>query len=393
MPEPSSYLDRERDNPFFGGFQASNIVEATIVKVHADEANNVTFTVDVVTIKNELKSRVPLLFPYANQSGGAGIFSIPNVGDKCIVALGAGNIAYVIGFHPSPQVITGRGTPTLAGANGSGASQKGSFGTGNQLVPGAIEMKSPGGNRVLVHPGGSIAIDARTDLFQLFDPVRSTIQALSRSREIFTAGGSLCWREGKEKSKRSMAFEGQLFTKAATKENTEAGPTRGGARMQVVFSEKANHFFLEILDQNDIRSRIAMGPNGVILEASDGTNKGSIVVGPSGNFSFVAGDPLGLHTQLDLAPSAVAITALQGTTPLATVQADTSGFVNISAQAEVLIDAPTVVTQGGLTALAGLGGFPVTRVLDQVVVFGVQGGSGTASGFPVEGSAEVFAAG
>ncbi len=201
------------------------------------------------------------------------------------------------------------------------------------------------------------------------------------------------WTEGKEKSKRSMSFIGNLFTKSATKENVNAGPTRGGARMQVVFSESANHFFLEITDQNGITSRIAIGPGGVILSSEDGTNQGSIVVGPTGNFNFVAGDPAGLHTRLDLAPSAIAISAFNGATPIAQVGADTTGKVTVSAQTEVLIDAPTVITQGGFTALAGLGGFPVTRILDQVVVFGVMGGPSSATGFPVEGSFEVFAAG
>ena len=60
---------------------------------------------------------------------------------------------------------------------------------------------------------------------------------------------------------------------------------------------------------------------------------------------------------------------------------------------QVTIQAPTIVTQGGVTALAGLGGFPVTRILDEVIVFGIDSGPGTASGFPIEGSAEVSAAG
>ena len=91
MIEPApSFLDRN-PNPFFGDFSNSNFVEATIKKVHTDEANNVTFTADVVTVKNEVKRRVPFMLPYASAAGDAGIFIVPNVGDKCLLAMAAGN--------------------------------------------------------------------------------------------------------------------------------------------------------------------------------------------------------------------------------------------------------------------------------------------------------------
>lgn len=377
--EPKSFLERGAPNPFFGGFQGSNIVEATVVKVHTDEANNATFTVDVITIKNEMKSRVPILYPYANAAGTAGIRAIPNVTDKCVVALGAGNVAYVIGFHSSVQLVQGRGSASnlTSGLNGNGAAAlKGTFGR-TDLIPGAVEMCSPGGNRVLVHPGGSIAIDAKQELFTFYDAVKDTMTSLARSSELFTAGGSMCWKEGKEKAKRSMAFEAQLFTKSATDENLKAGPLRGGARMRVVFSEVANHFFLEITDEDGVVSRIAIGPNGIIMTSSDGVNQGSISVAPDGSFNFIAGDPAGLHTQLDLSPEAIAISAFSASTLLATLQANVSGRVAISSQTETLIDstskvtiqAPNVNTQGGITNLSALGGLGVATKFSTVKVF------------------------
>lgn len=393
--EPKSFLERGAPNPFFGGFQGSNIVEATVVKVHTDEANNATFTVDVVTIKNEMKSRTPILYPYANATGTAGIRAIPNVGDKCVVALGAGNVAYVIGFHSSAQLIESRGSASnlTSGLNGNGAAAlKGTFGQ-TDLIPGAVEMCSPGGNRVLVHPGGSIAIDAKQELFTFYDAVKDTMTSLARSSELFTAGGSMCWKEGKEKAKRSMAFEAQLFTKSATDENLNAGALRGGARMRVVFSEVANHFFLEITDEDGIVSRIAIGPNGIILTSSDGVNQGSISVDPSGAFNFVAGDPLGLHTQLDLSPTVIAISAFNAAALLATLQADTAGKVTVSSQVETIIDstskvtlqAPQTSSQGGLTSLGGLGGLGIVRtIIDPVIVFTHVG---PATGFVQTGSA------
>src|SRR3990172_4823296 len=110
--QDETFLERY-PNPFFGGSQASNIVEGTIVKVHTDEANNVTLTADVVTIKNEAKSRVPFLFPYSSADGTAGIFAIPNVGDKCLLGLAAGNLAYILGYHSAATVQVGRAAASL----------------------------------------------------------------------------------------------------------------------------------------------------------------------------------------------------------------------------------------------------------------------------------------
>lgn len=393
MNEPqTTYLDRG-DNPFFGGHQASNIIEGTIVKVHTDEANNVTMTCDVVTIKNETKTRVPFLFPYASASGRAGIFAIPNVGDKCLLALVAGNLAYVVGYHPTSRLNQGRASASLASSGTNGQSLKGTFAE-SQLIPGSIEIKSPFGNRVLVHPGGSIAIDARRDLFTFYDAVSATFETLCRQHKTFTAGGQVLWTEGQEKSKRSMSLAGTFFTKSATKENLDAGELRGGARMTVLFSEQANHFFLEVKDKDDITSRIALGPNGIILTSSDGSTSTSISLAPGGNFALIAGPPTGLHTELSIAPTAIAITAKSGTAPLATVLAETNGKVTVSAQTQVILSAPKVVTQDGLTNLGALGGLGVARkIIDRVIVFGVMGGSGSASGFVQNGSGTVTAAG
>lgn len=404
---PQTFLDRN-PNPFFGAHQLSNLEEGTIKEVHVDEANNVTMTATVVTMKGAQKQRVPFLFPYASVNGTAGIFVVPQVGDECLVAHAAGNIAYIIGYHPAPQVFSGRPSAALAQTGASGAAHKGTFAQ-TQLIPGSIELKTVGGNRLLIHPGGSIAIDSKTDLFTFYDAVKSTVTTLCRSQELFTAGGSSRWVEGEEKSQRSMSYTAELFTKSATKENLSAGPTRGGARMQILFSEAAQHFFLEVTDQNDITSRISIGPNGVILTSSDGVNQGSITVSPSGNFNLIAGDPAGLHTQLDLDPNAIAISAFTGPTVLATVQSTTDGKVNVSSQQQVVVDspkvnvnsiseiiltAPRVGTQGGQTNLSALGGLGVVRrIQDQVIVFGVQGGSGAASGFAVAGSGLVTAAG
>lgn len=380
-------------NPLFKGFQASNIVEGTVVKVHTDDANNVTMTADVVTIKNEFKPRVPMLFPYASADGTAGVFAIPSVGDRCVLALAAGNSAYIIGYHAAPQLSPGRSSAALAAQGEDGQTLKGTFAK-TQLIPGALEMRTAYGNRVLVHPGGSIVIDARKDLYSFYDAVSSTLTHLSRSHKLFTAGGFALWEEGREKAKRSMGFNAQLFTKAATQENLDAGALRGGAKMSVLFSESANHFLLEVTDQNGITSRIAIGPNGVILSSSDGAQSGSITVAPSGNFSLAAGDPGGLHTQLDLAPSAIAIAAYSGPTPIAAVTAETNGKVQVSAQTEVTLSAPRVVTKDGLTALGALGGMgAVRRIIDQVIVFGVTGGSGSATGFVLGGSATVSVGG
>lgn len=383
----NSFLDRS-ENPLFGSFQSSPIADGKIVTVHTDEANNVTLTADVALYhrNGSVLERVPFASGYASVDGTAGIYAVPNVGDLCLVAFTAGNQPYIIGYHPAPQVSLGRATPATAGS----VPLKGTFGK-SQLIPGSIELKTVAKNRIMVHPGGSIAIDSKQDLFTFYDSVSSTIEHLSRQYKVFTAGGSVRWTEGRERSKRSMKYSAELFTRSATPENIEAGPTRGGARMRVLFSQEANYFFLEVIDQNDVSGRIQVGPNGVILTASDGSNQGSIVVNPSGKFNFFAGDPNGVHTELGLAPGAIAISAFTGPgAPVATVQA-TQSEVTISSKTRVVLDAPVVNTQGALTALGALGGLPVARVTDLVQVFGVQGGSGSATGLIMRGSSSVLA--
>jgi hypothetical protein len=389
---PTTFLERH-ENPFFGGFQASNIVEARIVKVHTDEANNVTMTADVVTIKGEQKYRVPFLFPHVNADGTAGIFAVPNVGDRCLIVLAAGNLPYIAGYHSAAELEEGRASAVLASSTGNGRdgeALKGGFAR-TQLIPGAIELRSPMGNRLLVHPGGSIAIDAKSDLFTFYDAVLTSVTTLTRGYRLLSAGGSVLWDEGREKTKRSMSLAATFFTKSATKENLDAGELRDGARMQILFSEDANHFFLEIKDKDDITSRIAIGPNGIILTSGDGTNSGSITLAPSGNFSLAAGDPAGIHTQLDLSPTAIAISAFTSAgPPVATVLAETNGNVTVSSNVKVLLDAP-IVQSTKLTQLA-LGGLGVARLNDRVAVTGVEGGGDTRIGKIITSSGRVQAA-
>lgn len=378
---PGTFLDRH-PTPLLGkAFELSALEEGEIKKVHTDSANNVTLTADVATIHNRgLLSRVPFLFPYASSDARAGIFSVPQVGDKCLVAFASGNIAYVVGYHPTVRSI-----PARASAVSGGPTVVGTFGQ-TQLVPGATEIRSPSGNRIMVHPGGSIAIDAKVDLFSFYDAVKATVVHMARSHRIFSAGGSVLWQEGEEKSKRSMSLTAQFFTKAATQENLDAGATRGGARMTVQFSEKADHFLLDVTDQNNISSKIAIGPNGIILTSAQGANQTSITISPGGNWSLLAGDPNGLHTEINLASTAVAMSAKNGTTDLATVLSETNGKVTVTAQSEVVIDAPRAVTTQELRVARGGIGLARGKYIDKVRVFGVDSGSSTAQGFVTSGS-------
>jgi hypothetical protein len=386
---PKTYLDR--DNPYFGALQSSNVVEATIKQVHTDEANNVTFTADVVTVKGEPKWRVPFLFPYANAIGTAGIMSVPNVGDSCVVALLAGNSPYIIGYHSVPQVEEARSS---AAAGSAAPLLKGTFAK-SQLTPGGIEFRTPRQNRLLLHPGGSIDIEARNDLFTFYDAVSSTIENLSRNVRTFTAGGTILWTEGKEKAQQSMEFLANLYTKSVTQENLDKGELRGGAKMTVLFSEKANHFFLEVKDSNDITSRIQIGENGVIITSGDGTNQGSIAVSPDGNFLLVAGSETGPNTKLSLSEDAISIAAFLATSPMATVTAETNGKVTVSSDQEVKLDSPKIVLQGTTsvetmapqTNLGGLGGLGVARTMDGIIGFGI----GVVSGYITGGSTMVTA--
>jgi hypothetical protein len=149
--------------------------------------------------------------------------------------------------------------------------------------------------------------------------------------------------------------------------------------MTMLFSEQANHFFIEVTDKDDITSRISIGPNGIILTSSDGTSQGSISVGPSGSFSFIAGDPLGDHTQLDLAPGTAALSALSGVVLKASVQVNTTaGTAVVTAATKVTVDAPIVETTK-MTQLA-LGGLGVARLQSLVQVDGVTNGGGSAVG-------------
>lgn len=393
---PSTILDRY-PNPFFGGFQASNVVEATIIKVHTDEANNVTFTADVTTIKGEQKRRVPFAMPFANATGTAGIFSVPNVGDKCLVVMAAGNSPYIFAYHSAVQQEQARSTPSIANSP-PGPALKGTFAR-SQLIPGSIELRSPGQNRLMLHPGGSILVDSDVDLFTFYNAVSSTIESLSRNLSIFTAGGAVLWSEGEEKSQTSMEFFANMFTKSATKENTDKGLLRGGAQLQVLFSEDANHFFLEVTDSDNITSRIQIGPNGIILTSGNGTNQATIGISPTGNFSLIAGDPNGAHTQVDLAESAIAISAFLGSgPPIASVQATTQGEVTISSDVsvtvkspQVTIDSPTTLTKGGFTNLGGQGGMGVARLMDQIS--GACSLGGTVMGQIMQASVQVTAVG
>lgn len=386
-----SHVDRTpTPNPYSKGFEDSNLVEATVKNVNVDDQNNVTFTVDVVTIKGETKRQVPCLFTYASVDGLAGLFVVPNVGDKCLVALGAGNLAYIVGYHPSAQLASARASQTLLAAGQNANTEKGTFAK-SQLLPGSIEIKASQGNRVLLHPGGSIAIDADVDLFTFYDSVKSSIESMCRSYELFTAGGSALWKEGQEKTKRSMSFQTTMYTKSATQENLAAGATRGGRRLQIVFDED-HDFVIQVVDENNISSSMQVGSDGVIISSSDGTNQGSIVVAPGGNFSLIAGDPHGIHTQLDLAPSAIAMSALTGPETIATVQATAEGQANISAETGVQIQAEGIVSIVGTEVFLGeLGGIPVARMGDQVQVFGVQNGTGSANGVIMTGSFSVLA--
>lgn len=385
MVEQENFLERS-PNPLFGQYQASNIEEATVVKVHTDEANNVTGTVDVVTIKNSQKTRVPLLFPYASANGESGIFSIPEIGDRCLIGYIAGNQNYVIGFHPSLRMAEGR--PSAASRTTSGGRpEKGSFSFKSQLLPGGMEIRGRQGNRIMMHPGGPIMIEARPDLLTFYDTTTLTVTSLARSFRMFSAGGSVSWKENDEESKNSQDFTAELFSKSARPENLEAGAKRGGALWRILFGEKADYFAMSVSD-DDVDNQVIMGPNGMVFT--------------SPNFSLRAGDPQGTHVELTLVPDAIAISSKQGLTTLATVFAESSGKVTVTSNqetiinstAKVTVDAPQVTTTGGLTDLAD-GGFAVAiadSILGSVKTF-VTGGSssGVHNGMIVQGSTRVTA--
>lgn len=390
--EQETFLDRN-PNPFWGAHQLSPVQEGTVVKVNTDDETNVTFTADVITPMNEQKKRVPFLFQYASAAGDAGVFSVPQVGDKCLIALVAGNQPYIIGYHPSAQAERARASALLARRGESPRAVKGTFAR-TQLLPGGTEIRGPAGNRVLVHPSGSIAIDSRTDLFSFYNAVSGSLTHFSRSYFVFTAGGSIRWGEGQEKAQRSMKLSGEFFTKSATTENVDAGPLRGGARMSLLFEDAIGtgsappHFLLDISNE-DVSNRISIGPGGISLTSQTGSTTSILTIGGGGQQTFIAGDPNGLHTQLDLSPEAVAITALSGPTTLATVIADTSGSVTVSSQSQITVNAPVVQTSG-ITQLA-LGGPGVVRSTDIILVPGVQAGGATAVGRAATFSAQVGA--
>lgn len=401
-----SFIERDA-SPLFGGFQASNIQKGKIVKVHTDRTKTVTLTVDVV-VGQTRKERVPILFPLASSRGSqpelppAGIFYVPNVGDECLLCHVPGNQAYVMGSTPTLQVRKSVPSVRVKEESGSSEAYEGTFNPGGMhLEPGAIEMLSNQGNRLLLHPSGINLLQASDSVFSVQNPVRNRIDTLTRSYRLDSAGGSIIWEEGTEQAKRSMAFSAEMFTKSSTPENIAEEKVRGGSRLTVQLKEQPqNTFLISLLDANDRTGTIGFGQSGITISARDGaSNESSLLVAPTG-YNLIAGNQAaGPNVRLILEQNSITMAAYQGTTPVAAVIAESNGQVTVEADNNVYVKGAQVNVEalGEVNIKAGrvglgLGGRGVARQLDQVSVKGVESGSKVAIGQIDFASFSVYAA-
>jgi hypothetical protein len=166
------------------------------------DINLVNWTVDCVTVFDGKRFfDIQVAAPYLHSNQGEGIYTMPEVGAKCLVCVPSdGPPPFVLAFVMPPEAISDAGSEqapqgTQGGQGGPTTTPTDSTYSGGRMraKPGDIVMKGRDGNFVVLHRGGVLQIGCSQLAQRIFIPLGNLVTDISQNYNHFNTGGSVNW--------------------------------------------------------------------------------------------------------------------------------------------------------------------------------------------------------
>jgi len=254
-----------RTSPTSGGADKSPVLEMGQV-VSVDIEN---WLVDVLSeFSARVYKEVQVMSPYFHYNNGEGIYAMPEVGARCVVAtmsddsppilLAFGGVIEEMfvdetddpentqelndeGIESEPETPDSEGSPAISYRNGRPL-----------LRPGDFCMRTRDGNFVFLRRGGVVQVGANAVAQTMYMPIRNMIRSFAENYELELLGGSARWEVIREEDDSSSCVNTFLWREYA--EDAEIS-----AMMRV-----------GDLDENFLRfSMVMQGINAKTLEVSE----------------------------------------------------------------------------------------------------------------------------
>lgn len=367
------------------------------------------YSCKIVTDRDQrIYDNIPWLSPYANPATGAGLYVVPKIKTKVLLAFAKKGQPYIVGWL-TPVEVDGRYT-----------------GKREIMDPGSIAIRGDRGNKIVVRDGGIITIQSTNVCKRTYTPVFDQIRDFCRNYFLTTSGGQLSWQESRDRQ-RLTSFRIEAFEKAQ----------KGGKSVRTQYGSHTDDdpepdvpegkIFSFIVGEN---TKVYIGPNGRIIiknEHPDGGDNNDISIDNDGKFTLNNVKEVAVNTEdgsikmtagaggetfIEMLPdgdvNVKSTTLVKIEAPIVHVKAENQAIVeapdvvlmgdtsvNIISNGNILVQAPTgtilldaSVVQTLRTTILGGGGLNVARLLDPVLVFT---SDGPASGFIIGGASQTFA--
>ena len=201
------------------------------------DVNLTNWTVDCITnFDGKRFFDIQVASPYLNPNHGQGIYVMPEIGSKCVVAIPSdGPPPFVLSFILPAEKVT-EATPEEEDARSAATTPTGSTFSGGRAraKPGDIVMKGRDGNFVILHRGGVLQFGATELAQRICIPIGNLITDISQNYNHFNSGGSINWgvRPGATEGNQETEFK-QTFRVFANDETADIRVAIGKVRITV----------------------------------------------------------------------------------------------------------------------------------------------------------------
>lgn len=235
--------------------QPEGVTPAFLHEAIIFNVNLVTWTVDIYTkFDQKIMMDIQVGSPYMNPVNGEGIYAVPEVGSKCIVAVPSdGPPPFVLCFI-MPMMTQPTDTSSEDAEQGSNNSFTFSGGR-MKSKPGDIVAKGRDGNFMVLHRGGVAQFGATPLAQRICVPLQNLVTDIAQNYNLFSGGGSINWGV------------------------QERGNNNPGAEMRQTFRVYANDQYADIrADVGRVRSPVpepagAAGEKGTMQQLGIGTDE------------------------------------------------------------------------------------------------------------------------
>lgn len=181
--------------------QPEGSVAAYIHEARVFNVNMTNWTVDVQTIFDQkVMLDVQVSAPYLHPNSGEGIYAVPEVGSKCLIAIPSDGpppvvLQFIMPIVTNPNTSTDE-APVGTAPSGGVKKDSGDYdfaGGRTRGKPGDLVMRGRDGNFVIVHRGGVLQMGSGPLAQRICIPLQNLVTDISQNYNHFNGGGSISW--------------------------------------------------------------------------------------------------------------------------------------------------------------------------------------------------------